>query len=109
MKRKHDEASVIRSLMKKRSEIKVDAITKTIEVVRNASSVGIRTWGKIDYLVHYCGYHQIFVLNIGRTTLMDSRRNEFVATVNVNTKKQKQEAKLDIARSTKKILKSARV
>lgn len=109
MKRKHDEASVIRSLMKKRGEIKVDAITKTIEVVKDASSVGIRTWGKIDYLVHYCGYHQIFVTNVSRTTSMDSARNEFVTTVNVNTKKQKQEAKLDIARNTKKILKSARV
>lgn len=109
MKRKHDEASVIRSLMKKRGEIKVDAITKTIEVVKNASNVGIRTWGKIDYLVHYCGYHQIFVISVGRTTAMDSIRNEFVATVATNNKKQKQEAKLDIARSTKKILKSARV
>lgn len=109
MKKKHDEASVIRSLMRKRGEIKVDVITKTIEVAKDASSVGIRTWGKIDYLVHYCRYHQIFVKNVGRTTSIDSARNEFVATVNVNTKKQKQEAKLDIARSTKKILKSARV
>lgn len=109
MKRKHDEASVIRSLMKKRGEIKVDAITKTIEVVKNASNVGIRTWGKIDYLVHYCGYHQIFVISVGRTTALDATRNEFVATVATNTKRQKQEAKLDIARSTKKILKSARV
>lgn len=108
MKRKHDEANVIRSLMKKRGEIKVDAITKTIEVVKNASSVGIRTWGKIDYLVHYCGYHQIFVISVGRTTSIDATRNEFAA-INTNNKKQKQEAKLDIARSTKKILKSARV
>lgn len=109
MKRKHDEANVIRSLMKKRGEIKVDAITKVIEVVKNASNVGIRTWGKIDYLVHYCGYHQIFVTNVGRTTALDATRNEFTAAINTNNKKQKQEAKLDIARSTKKILKSARV
>lgn len=109
MKRKHDEASVIRSLMKKRSEIKVDVITKTIEVVKNASSVGIRTWGKIDYLVHYCGYHQIFVISVGRATTLETVRNEFGVALNVNNKKQKQEAKLDIARSTKKILKSARV
>lgn len=109
MKRKHDEASVIRSLMKKRGEIKVDAITKTIEVIKNASNVGIRTWGKIDYLVHYCGYHQIFVTNVGRATTLEKMRNEFVAAINTNSKKQKQEAKLDIARSTKKILKSAKV
>lgn len=109
MKRKHDEASVIRSLMKKRGEIKVDAITKTIEVVKNASSVGIRTWGKIDYLVHYCGYHQIFVISVGRLTTLETVRNELGVAINTNNKKQKQEAKLDIARSTKKILKSARV
>lgn len=109
MKRKHDEASVIRSLMKKRGEIKVDAITKTIEVVKNASNVGIRTWGKIDYLVHYCGYHQILVTNISRVSAIEKVVNAAITYMNVNTKRQKQEAKLDIARSTKKILKSAKV
>ena len=109
MKRKHDEASVIRSLMRKRGEIKVDAITKTIEVVKSASSVGIRTWGKIDYLVHYCGYHQIFVINVSRVSAFTEAANAAIAYKNVNTKKQKQEAKLDIARSTKKILRSAKV
>ena len=65
MGKKHDEANVVRALNRK-SEIKVDMITGCIEVVKEATNVGIRTWGKIDFLVNHCGYHQIFVTKISK-------------------------------------------
>lgn len=61
--KKYDEVSVIRSLSQKH-EVSVDRIRKVVEVVKNAVNVGNGTWGKIDYLCHYCGYHAILVNNI---------------------------------------------
>lgn len=34
---------------------KVDSITKTLKANKN-QLIGIRMWGRIDYLTKYCGY-----------------------------------------------------
>ena len=56
-KRHYDEARVVASLKKKPS-IRFEQIgfNKAVVVTKNATDIGIRSWGKIDYLVHYCGY-----------------------------------------------------
>jgi hypothetical protein len=47
---KWTEDKAITSLVKKR--VRVYSKERTIHV----KSVGIKLWGAIDYLVHYCGY-----------------------------------------------------
>lgn len=59
-KKTYDEVSVIAKLGKKRS-VRVDRAQKVIYVERDNSEVGNGSWGKIDYLVHYCGYTQLWV------------------------------------------------
>lgn len=58
-KKSYDENSVVR-VLNRNAGVKVDVINKTIVVVRDASTVGNGTWGKIDYLVNYKGYVQTF-------------------------------------------------
>ena len=53
--------------------------------------IGIRTWGRIDFLVHYCGY----VINRGSNTIKPSNLNFEDATVSAReAKKIKKEHKL---------------
>lgn len=62
-KKSYDEVSVIRALSKKKS-IKVDVSAKHIKVAKDAMDIGNGTWGKIDYLCHYCGYVQTFMASV---------------------------------------------
>ena len=52
----HDENKDLRSVSK---IAKIDRGAKLIRCSKNAT-IGIRMWGKIDYLVHYLGWY--FVL-----------------------------------------------
>lgn len=53
MKKQHDEDQDVRLLAKQ--FIKVNPINKKIYMDKGAV-IGIKTWGRIDFLVHYCGY-----------------------------------------------------
>ena len=57
-KKNYDEVSVIRSITKK-ADISVDYSNKIVQVKKDSNEVGNGTWGKIDYLCHYCGYSYI--------------------------------------------------
>lgn len=57
-KKNYDEVSVIRSITKK-ADVSVDYVNKIIQVKEDSNEVGNGTWGKIDYLCHYCGYSYI--------------------------------------------------
>ncbi len=59
-KKTYDEVSVVKALNKKR-DVKVYYYDKRIEVTIGTTECGNGTWGKIDYLVHYCGYVQLWV------------------------------------------------
>lgn len=59
-KKTYDEVSVIARLSRKRS-VRVDRVQKVIYVERDNFEVGNGSWGKIDYLIHYCGYVQVWV------------------------------------------------
>lgn len=59
-KKTYDEVSVVKALNRKR-DVKVYYYDKRIEVTIGTTECGNGTWGKIDYLVHYCGYVQLWV------------------------------------------------
>lgn len=54
--RKHEENKDL-NLFKKVGNI--DFLNKCLEAPRGAT-IGIRMWGRIDYLTHYCGWHFIW-------------------------------------------------
>lgn len=97
MNKNYDEATVVRALNKKRS-IKVS--NGVIKVERNSTEVGNGTWGKISYLVNYCGYKQIFVdasSFTGSPTKLDDD--------NIKKHKPKTKERLSLAKLSKKIMK----
>ena len=53
-KKHYDEATAIRAVAKK---CQVNYGDKTIGVNTSTGQVGNGTWGKIDYLCNYCGWH----------------------------------------------------
>ena len=56
MAKRHDENNDLRSFGRIGS---VNVVTKTLRASK-AVTIGIRMWGKIDYLTHYCGYHFVW-------------------------------------------------
>lgn len=56
MAKRHDENSDLRSFGRIGS---VNVVTKTLSASK-ATIIGIRMWGKIDYLVNYCGYYFVW-------------------------------------------------
>ena len=56
MAKRHDENKCLRSF--KRIG-RVDMYDKTLQASKNAV-IGIHLWGKIDYLIHYCGWHFVW-------------------------------------------------
>lgn len=50
---KYDEVSVVKALSKN-PDIRIKG--NHIEIVKNSQYVGNGSWGKIDFLTHYCGY-----------------------------------------------------
>ena len=51
MAKKHDERKDLRSVSR------IARIDGNHITIGDKSAVGIHTWGKIDFLVNYCGYH----------------------------------------------------
>nr|DAG91726.1 MAG TPA: hypothetical protein [Crassvirales sp.] len=56
MAKRHDENNDLRSFGRISS---FNVVTKTLRASK-AVVIGIRMWGKIDYLVNYCGYHFVW-------------------------------------------------
>ena len=56
MAKKHDES---KDLFRVSRVCSIDYSDKLIRV-RNKSKIGIKTWGRIDFLVNYCGWHCIY-------------------------------------------------
>ena len=49
---RHDESGALKSFARVG---KIDAARKTLTLPKGAT-VGIKTWGKVDFLTHYCGW-----------------------------------------------------
>ena len=58
--KKYDEVSVVRQLNNVGAVIGINSASKVIKVAKNGS-IGNRTSGKIDFLIHYCGYYLEYV------------------------------------------------
>lgn len=56
MAKSHDENKDLRSFGRIGN---VNVVTKTLSTSKD-TIIGIRMWGKIDYLVNYCGYHFVW-------------------------------------------------
>lgn len=85
MAKKHDERKDLKCVSR---IAKIDGNRIIIPI--NAV-IGIRIWGRIDFLVHYCGY----VINRGSNTIKPSNLNFEDATVSAReAKKIKKEHKL---------------
>lgn len=84
MGKKHDEVKDVRLLSRK---MRIDTHNKTITASKYAI-IGNNSWGRIDFLVHYCGYHFIYNNESPvKTIYIDSEGNE------INRKKAKKESK----------------
>lgn len=53
MKRKYDEKKCVASLCRNH-KVKLETITHLL--IPKENTIGIHSWGMIDYLVNYCGY-----------------------------------------------------
>lgn len=90
----YDEATVLRELKRNRS-IKISGTI--IKVPKDSTDVGIRTYGKIDYLVNYCGYKLIMIDNI----LPVGKDND----TERKSRKPKAKERFSLAKSVKKAMK----
>lgn len=85
MAKKHDEKKDVRCVSR------IAEINGNHIIIPTNSVIGIRTWGRIDFLVHYCGY----VLNRGSNTIKPSNLNFEDSTISAReAKKIKKEHKL---------------
>lgn len=101
-KKNYDEVSVIRSITKK-ADVSVDYVNKIIQVKEDSNEVGNGTWGKIDYLCHYCGYIYVRPKTINNRKIIN---REFGDDNDIKTfKKERKQLKLDMVKSTKKLMK----
>lgn len=99
-KKTYDEVGVIKALNRKK-DVKVSQYDKKIEVTRGTTDCGNGTWGKIDYLVHYCGYVQLWV----EPNNINVIKADKVASTKA-TKRQKKETTSDAPRALGKKMKN---
>lgn len=84
MAKKHDERKDLKCVSK------VAEINGNRIIVPTDAVIGIHTWGRIDFLIHYCGYYLYRAKNVKASNL-----NFEDATVSVReAKKIKKEHKL---------------
>lgn len=84
MAKKHDEKKDLKCVSK------VVEINGNHIIVPTNTVIGIHMWGKIDFLVHYCGY----ILNRSKNVKASNLKIEDVAVSAREAKKIKKEHKL---------------
>lgn len=84
MAKKHDERKDLKCVSKV-AEINGNSI-----VIPTDAVIGIHTWGRIDFLVHYCGY----ILNRGKNVKASNFNFEDATVSAREAKKIKKEHKL---------------
>ncbi len=102
-KKKYDEVSVVRSLSKKNG-ININRVTKSISVQKDNTDVGNGSWGKIDFLTHYCGYTVMIT-----SEFVGKKHKNFEENTVIKDKTIKRENKLNMAAMTKAAMKKAKV
>lgn len=84
MAKKHDEKKDLKCVSK------VAEINGNNIIVPTDAVIGIHTWGRIDFLVHYCGY----ILNHGKNVKASNLKFEDAEVRAREAKKIKKEHKL---------------
>lgn len=84
MAKKHDEKKDLKCVSK------VAEINGNHIIVPTDAVIGIHTWGRIDFLVHYCGY----ILNRGKNIKASNLKFEDAEVSAREAKKIKKEHKL---------------
>ena len=69
----YNEELVIKALSYN-SDVRVNRVGKSIEINKNSSSLGNKTWGKIDYLTKYCGYTRCVVDSSNKLSKKSKKR-----------------------------------
>ena len=72
MNKKHDENKDLRLISR---IAKIDYSTKTIQTPKTAI-IGIKSWGRIDFLTHYCGWHFIWNNNVNVSGRISNTNND---------------------------------
>ena len=60
MRKEHNEADAVSQLRKKHDILSIE--NRSIKMLigdKAVNDIGNKSWGKIDYLIHYCGYSLI--------------------------------------------------
>lgn len=98
-----DEASTVRALKKNR-DVNVNEGDKFISVKKDSPLVGNGTYGKIDFLVHYCGYVMRFTddKSIKRAVNADA---DSVVSKKKTKKETKQANQIKLAKDVKQVFK----
>lgn len=94
MGKKHDENKDVRLVSR---IAKVSIYDKTIRVSKS-QPIGIKTWGRIDFLTHYCGYVLIYDGSIAVKSRMVSTDSDSITS----KKKQAKQAIKDNSLKNKK-------
>lgn len=82
--KKHDERKDLKCVSK------VAEINGNRIIIPTDAVIGIHTWGRIDFLVHYCGY----ILNHGKNVKASNLNFEYATVSAREAKKIKKEHKL---------------
>ena len=72
MNKKHDENKDL-SLISRIA--KIDYSTKTIQAPKTAI-IGIKSWGRIDFLTHYCGWYFIWNNSVNISGRISNTNND---------------------------------
>lgn len=67
MGKNYDEAKVVK-ILNNNPSLRVNSHNKVIEVLVGGDTVGNGSWGKIDFLVNYCGYVVIKTTKLMKVT-----------------------------------------
>lgn len=82
----YDEATVVRQLNRRPG---VSVSNKMVKVIKDNHLCGIRSWGKIDFLIHYCGYRYILTSAMSTSTIPSSYFNDDIDRQSKRGKKDK--------------------
>lgn len=85
MSKQHDENQDVRILS--RNRIYVNQGQKLIKAPKD-TPIGIRAWGRIDYLCHYCAYHFIWDNSaiVDRSNYEDSDKKKDLRSIKKESK-----------------------
>lgn len=77
-KRNYEEDEVLK-LLDRKGDIKIDKNMKVVQVLRDNTTVGNNTWGKIDFLVNFRGWKSMLVNefdNNGKRRLQKTKKRD---------------------------------